>query len=94
MDLVIDPTGRARCVYAEALDLSVLGNLSIRRASHVEPDARGGWWADLSPVGGAVLGPFGRRSEALAAEQLWLEEHWLMAGRGPQPQPLQSTGGP
>jgi hypothetical protein len=59
------------------IDLSCLGVPDIRRASHVEPNADGGWWSDLSPVGGPRLGPFGRRSEALAAEQAWLEGHWL-----------------
>jgi hypothetical protein len=77
MDLVVDPCGRVRAVYAEDLDLSRLGRLSIDRASHVEPDASGRWHADLSLVGGPVLGPFARRSEALAAEAAWLEAHWL-----------------
>lgn len=27
------------------------------------------WWADLTPCGGPVLGPFAKRSEALAAEE-------------------------
>ena len=39
-----------------------------RRASHVEPDADGRWWADLSPVAGPRLGPFEVRSAALDAE--------------------------
>jgi hypothetical protein len=77
MHLVIDPRGSVRCVYAEAIDLSLLGDLSIRRASHVEPDERGLWWADLSPVVGPVLGPFDRRGAALAAEEQWLETNWL-----------------
>jgi len=77
MHLVIDPRGSVRCVYAEAIDLSLLGDLTIRRASHVEPDERGKWRADLSPVGGQVLGPFDRRGEALAAEEHWLDSHWL-----------------
>ena len=51
----------------------------IARASHVEPDPDGRWQADLRPVGGPVLGPFDRRSEALAAELAWLEAHWLVA---------------
>jgi hypothetical protein len=55
----------------------VLGQLTITRASHVEPDNRGLWQADLTPVGGPLLGPFERRSEALAAERDWLESHWL-----------------
>jgi hypothetical protein len=65
-----------RGVYVEAIDLSTLGPLNIRRASHVEPDAEGRWWAELAPVGGPKLGPFGRRSEALTAELTWLEDHW------------------
>ncbi len=76
MTLVIGPGGRVRCVYDDALDLAALGRPSIRRASRVEPDADGRWTADLSPVSGPVLGPFGRRSEALAAERAWLERHW------------------
>jgi hypothetical protein len=77
MHLLIDPRGSVRCVYAEAIDLSRLGDLSIRRASHVEPDQEGRWWSDLSPVGGPVLGPFDRRGAALVAEQQWLETNWL-----------------
>ncbi|MHB8860928.1 MAG: hypothetical protein ACYC6N_00885 [Pirellulaceae bacterium] len=49
----------------------------ISRGSHVEPDAAGNWYADLSPVGGPLLGSFSHRSAALAAERDWLEGHWL-----------------
>jgi hypothetical protein len=77
MHLIIEPHGSVRCVYAEAIDLSRLGQVSIRRASHVEPDQEGRWWSDLSPIGGPVLGPFDRRGAALAAEQQWLETNWL-----------------
>lgn len=80
MQLLITPSGAVRCLYDEALDLTLLGQLSIRRASHVEPNAAGGWRADLSPVGGPVLGPFARRSQALSAEQAWLEANWLPWG--------------
>ncbi len=76
---VIDGRGQVRCLYDERVDLTVLGQLSITRASHVEPDAEGRWWADLKPVGGPRLGPFAQRSQALAAEHAWLEQHWLGA---------------
>ena len=79
MELVIDPAGRLRCVYDEAIDLAALGQLQIARGSHVEPDEHAHWLADLSPVNGPTLGPFATRSQALAAERAWLEEHWLTA---------------
>ena len=72
MELVIDAGGDIRCIYGEALDLREIGRLQITRASHVEPNADGYWWADMGPVNGPVLGPFGSRSEALAAEKEWL----------------------
>jgi hypothetical protein len=80
MRIVINSRGVVRCVYGESIDLSVIGSMSIERASHVEPDDQSRWWADLVPVGGPILGPFPRRSEALASEQQWLETHWLTAG--------------
>jgi hypothetical protein len=85
MQLRVDPDGSVRCLYAEAIDLATLGALTIRRASHVEPDAEGLWWADLSPVGGPVLGPFPARTAALQAERAWLEAHWLSRPSVPAP---------
>jgi hypothetical protein len=72
MELVVDTGGGVRCIYDETLDLRALGKLQITRASHVEPDSDGNWWADIAPVGGPVLGPFGTRGEALLAERGWL----------------------
>ena len=79
MELVVQPDGSVHCVYAERIDLSTLGAVSISRVSHVEPDDSGCWHADLSPVGGPLLGPFPRRSQALAAEVDWLRRCWLPA---------------
>lgn len=73
MLLRIDPHGQITCLYGEVIDLAALGALHIRRASYVEPDALGQWWADLAPMQGPDLGPFSLRSEALEAEQAWLE---------------------
>jgi hypothetical protein len=77
MKLLVKPDGTARAIYDEAIDLAVLGQVTITRASRVEPDEQGHWHADLSPVDGPVLGPFDHRSEALQAEHDWLERHWL-----------------
>ena len=80
MQLVIDPAGDMRCVYDETLPLADFGRLTIVRGSFVEPTDDGHWTADLSPVGGPLLGPFETRSEALSAERDWLEQHWLSHG--------------
>lgn len=69
MEFVVDAEGDVRCVYGEELDLREIGKLQITRASHVEPDAEGYWWADMAPSGGPVLGPYSSRSEALGAER-------------------------
>ena len=77
MEIIIDPQGRGHCVYDELLDLAALGRLTIRRASHVEPDEQGRWMADMSPLGGPRLGPFPCRSAALDAEREWLAANWV-----------------
>jgi hypothetical protein len=73
MQLRVDLNGNIHCLYDESIDLSALGRLSIRRAGRVEPDRSGQWWADLSPLKGPRLGPYRRRSKALAAEETWVE---------------------
>ena len=76
MDLRIAPGGTVTAIYAEAIDLKKLGIPTITRASHVEPDDMGRWFAQI--VDGPKLGPFASRSEALAAEVDWLTEHRLL----------------
>ena len=80
MQLRIDRGGMVTCLYGEAIDLAALGDVSLCRASHVEPDGDGRWWVDLAPSGGPRLGPYRRRSEALAAEAAWLERFRLGLG--------------
>jgi hypothetical protein len=66
-------------VYADDLrGILKQGVADIKRASTVEPDASGGWSADLSPVFGPILGSFETRSEALSAEVNWLENNRLI----------------
>ncbi len=85
MKLRVDPDGNVHCVYAETIDLSLLGSVSIRRAGRVEPDRSGRWWADLSPLKGPRLGPYRRRSDALAAEAAWVERFLFAATARPDP---------
>ena len=77
MNLIVERDGSVRGIYGEVIALDALGPLRIERASHVEPDEYGRWLADLSPVGGPILGPFRGRTEALEAEVAWLEANWL-----------------
>ena len=80
--LMIDPEGVARFVWNDELQpvAKELGAYQIRRASHVEPTADGDWTADMSPVGGPVLGPFPLRAVALEAEVNWLYD-WMARER-------------
>ena len=75
MELVIGCDGGVKCIYDEALDLREIGKLQINRASHVEPDRDGFWWADMGPVDGPVLGPYQSRTEALEVERGWLTNY-------------------
>jgi hypothetical protein len=82
VQLLIEPGGAIRYLYTETIDLTALGRPAISRASYVEPDPEGRWWADLSPTDGPMLGPFVHRSEALAAEHAWLETNGLGRAAG------------
>jgi len=83
MRLRINAKGQVLCLYGETIDLSELGALTIRRAGRVEPDHNGQWWVDLTPLGGPRLGPYRRRSAALAAEAAWVEARLFAEGPGP-----------
>ena len=75
MIILVTPEG-LRYIHDDTLAeiLAGQGPRETRRASRVEP-AGEKWTADLSPVGGPVLGPFDSRREALAAEFRYLVEH-------------------
>ena len=77
MDLFIAPDGAITAIYGETIDLQSLGITTITRASHVEPDENGLWFAQI--IDGPKLGPFVKRSEALAAEVDWLTENRLFS---------------
>ena len=74
-EVIVEQNGMMRFIYDDDLAsvMQDIGSLSVARASHVEP-GEGGWFADMSPVGGEMLGPFDTRAEALREEVAWLEE--------------------
>jgi len=86
MKLIVKPGGRIVGVYSEELEYTALGKPTLRRASHVEPDINGDWYADMSPVNGPQLGPFPKRSSALDAELSWL--NLMLNEVGPIPENL------
>ncbi len=63
--------GLGNQIYPNAMGCS-RGRLAIARASDMETDRQGFWWADIGPVWGPLLGSYGSRSEAVAAERMWL----------------------
>lgn len=69
-------------IYDDDLKCFIDTNTGIKifRASHVEPDANGKWYADMGPVGGPKLEGFGTRGEALDAEVKWLQTNYLRQG--------------
>jgi hypothetical protein len=79
--VVLIKGGRIHFIYDDAMrPLMDQGKTEVRRASYVEPintPVGVKWQADMSPVGGPVLGPFDLRQQALDREIEWLNEHSL-----------------
>lgn len=74
-----DDNGNLHSIYNEDINLVELGKLNITRASYVEPDENGQWFADMSPLQKDVkLGPFKLRSLALQAEREWINNYLLI----------------
>ena len=68
-------SGQIKTIYDDNSKeiLEKIGKLSIKRASHVEPNSNGDWVADMSPVNGPQLGPFKLRQDAINAEISYLK---------------------
>src|SRR5262249_32311593 len=65
--LTFIPDGTGRCLYTEAVDLSAIGPLEIRRASTIEHNAATQLWEVRDPQG-ALLYQHANRSACLAWE--------------------------
>jgi hypothetical protein len=74
--IAIEQDGSLTFVHSDqvAAMLAPLGQVTIKRASHVEPNEQAQWEADMSPSGGETLGPFPTRTQALSAEVEWLNK--------------------
>jgi hypothetical protein len=73
VQVIVGNDGSIRFIYDDdLLGLAACGKMKVSRASHVEPNSDGKWEADMSPVGGPVLGPYKTRNEALEEEVKWL----------------------
>jgi hypothetical protein len=61
LTIYIGADGTVQHVYDDALAELLVddGEVTTHRASHVEPHPRGGWIADMRPVGGPILGADG-----------------------------------
>lgn len=78
--LAINEDGDIAAIYSDdLLPLMDEGSATVTRASHVEPAAGGGWYADLAPAGGPYLDGFKTRREALDAEVAWLTANRIAA---------------
>ena len=72
--IAVAPEGEVTMIYSDSLvELMDQGEVTVTRASHVEPGLNGGWLADMAPSNGPLLGPYRLRDEALQAEVEWLE---------------------
>ena len=77
LKLVIE-SGVIKAIHDDALtDMFPMGDVEIKRASHVEPEGCR-WTADMSPVGGPILRGFRTREAALEAERLYLGNNVLV----------------
>lgn len=75
MSITVTPDGNLKFIWDDRLDeLKHAGEFHRRRASYVE-SAGTQWTADMSPVGGPLLGPFELHKYAISAETAWLEGH-------------------
>ena len=74
-NVAVRPDGCIQFIYADELfDFLDSGESTIKRVSFVEP-GDGGWYANMEPINGPLLGPYKLRGKALEAEVRWLQSN-------------------
>jgi hypothetical protein len=71
LEITITESGDVQCLAPDDLDLRAVGQLFVRRASHVEYDNARECWVVTLP-NGRELGTYATRGEGLAAEVVFL----------------------
>ena len=71
--LIITPAGLCECLYTEAIDLSVLGTLTVARATNIGFDNASRQWT-VRDMGGNALFSDGSRETCLEWERRHLED--------------------
>ena len=71
--LIITPKGLCECLYTEVIDLSVLGTLTVARATNIAFDNASQQWT-VKDMGGNALFSDGSRAECLEWECRYLED--------------------
>ena len=71
--LTFTPEGAGRGLYTEALDLSRIGPLSVRRATRIEFDGQAQYWRVYLAHGSKALFNSPSREECLGWERRYLQ---------------------
>lgn len=74
--IILVDGAKIQTLYNEEFELTDIGRVELKRASHVDP-IENKWYVDLSPVDGPIWGGFKKRSQALKAEVEWIESKLL-----------------
>ena len=72
----IAPNGDVTTLYTETVDLRVLGELEVSRASNIEYDHAAQGWAIVLKDGTILAETYPSREDALAAEVAYIQAHW------------------
>jgi hypothetical protein len=72
--IITSPDGSSSVKVYDESGIGSIGEVErMKRASHVDYDNNlKGWVADMSPLGGSLLGPFKLHSEAIRAERIYI----------------------